>query len=121
MVYDLPASLFDGVPVPLAGNPSEMLVLTCPARAGISLPTTYARPCLGQAGGHRETLRLVPLPPDPDPEPAPLSQTTTPGGVGIEILNIPLASTDVPGAWCLSAPPPPAGAAGHSAGRELAE
>ena len=118
MVYDLPASLFDGVPVPLGWHPGfGECWFDRPGKGLISRPTTAPR--LGRKlAGNRETLRLV----------SPYLILTRSlrrhlkrqrqAGVGIEILTNSLASTDVPpGVWRLSAPPPLAGAAGHSAGR----
>ena len=96
MVYDLPASLFDGVPVPLGWHPGfGECWFDRPGKGLISRPTTAPR--LGRKlAGNRETLRLV----------SPYLILTRSlrrhlkrqrlAGVGIEILTNSLASTDVP-------------------------
>ena len=96
MVYDLPASLFDGVPVPLGWHPGfGECWFDRPGKGLISRPTTALR--LGRKlAGNRETLRLV----------SPYLILTRSlrrhlkrqrqAGVGIEILTNSLASTDVP-------------------------
>ena len=96
MVYDLPASLFGGVPVPLGWHPGfGECWFDRPGKGLISRPTTAPR--LGRKlAGNRETLRLV----------SPYLILTRSlrrhlkrqrqAGVGIEILTNSLASTDVP-------------------------
>ena len=96
MVYDLPASLFDGVPVPLGWHPGfGECWFDRPGKGLISRPTTAPR--LGRKlAGNRETLRLV----------SPYLILTRSlrrhlkrqrqAGAGIEILTNSLASTDVP-------------------------
>jgi putative cardiolipin synthase len=98
--YDLPATLFDECPVPLAGILARAVLVRSPRqRAG--RPADHGAPAGTHVGEQSGARGCEPLP-DPDTGAASPAQGAATAGVDIEILTNSWPARTCPGLWRLS-------------------